>query len=519
MIGLESDGQADAEKEQQRKLMTLLGLWVCTCLLAISPIYAQTGALARKSQQAHELMAAGKIEQALAIYRELVQASPNNPSLQLDLGMALHLAGRDREAILPLQAAVHTQPDLFPANLFLGAAFMGIGAPEKAIPPLTKAAKLQPQNPDLRQELAAALLSLGRFREAAEHYQKLAELVPQNPRAWAGLCQCYGTLSQEESEKLGHLAKDSGYWFALMAEARAESQQFKSAFYLYRQALERTPELRGVHSELAEIYRQTGHSDWAATEQGKERNLPAPNCTAKKAECDYFAGHYADAIAAAGPNDTPEALYWRTRAYNALANHAYAKLQQLPPSVESHELTAMLRRNQERYPEEVEEWRQALKFAPSDPQIETQLAAALIQVGENEAARKILQALELRYSESPIINYLLGDALFKLQKPTQGIPYLEKAVERDPHLLAAQSSLARAYVQVGEGPKAIPHLNAALPIDADGSLHYQLARAYTANGQPQLAQKILNEYQDIQKAKATGLQDVEKEVPISAPNN
>jgi predicted Zn-dependent protease len=499
--------------------MKLLGLWICTCLLVSPPAGVQTAELARKSQQAREMMAAGKVEQAIAIYGELVQAFPNNPSLQLDLGVALHMAGRDRQAILPLQAAVHAQPDLFAANLFLGAAYIRIGATEKAIPPLIKAGRLQPQNSDLQQELAAALLSLNRFKDAAEHYQKLAELVPQNPKAWSGLCQCYGALSQDESEKLGRMTKDSGYWFALMAEARVENRQFKSALYLCRQALERTPNLRGVHSELAEIYRQTGHADWAATEQEKEKNLPAPDCTAKKAECAFFTGHYADAIAAAGPQETSEALYWRTKAYNALANNAYARLQQLPPSVESHELTAMLRRSQRRYREEVDEWRLALKLAPNDPDIETQLAAALIQIEDHEAARKILLDLEPRFPDSPIINYLLGDTLFRLQKPTQGIPYLEKAVERDPHLLAAQSSLARAYVQVGEGPKAIPHLKAALPIDEDGSLHYQLARVFTANGQPQLAQKVLDEYLVIQKAKAAELQDVENEVPITAPRD
>ncbi len=519
MSGAEFDGQADPDKEPPRRAMKILGLWFCGCLLAISAAYAQTTDLARKAQEAHELMAAGKVEQAIAIYRELVHASPNNPGFQLELGMALHRAGRDREAIVPLQAAVRAQPDLYPANLFLGAAYLGIGATAKAIPPLTKAAQLQPQNPDLRQELATALLSLDRFQEAAKHFQKLAELAPQNPKGWAGLCQSYGELSHEESEKLRRLAKDSGYWFALMAEARVESQQFKSAFYLCQQALERTPTLRGLHSELAEIYRQTGHPDWAATEQAKEKNLPPLDCTANKAECDFFAGHYADAIAATGSHDTPKALYWRIRADNALANHAYARLRQLPPSVEFHELTAMLRRNQGRYREEVDEWRQALKLAPNDPDIETQLATALIHVGDPEAAQRILQPLGPRFPDSAIVNYLLGDALFRLQKPAQCIPYLEKAVQRDPHLLAAQSSLARAYVQVGESPKAIPHLNAALPIDEDGSLHYQLARAYAAGGQPQLAQKIFKEYQDIQKAKAAELQDAEKEIPISAPSD
>ena len=207
-----------------------------------------------------------------------------------------------------------------------------------------------------------------------------------------------------------------------MAEAHVESQQYKSAFYLCQQALARIPDLRGVHTQLAEIYRQTGHSDWAVTEQEKEKDLPAPDCAARKAACELIAGHYADAIAAAGSHDTPEALYWRTQAYNALANKAYAKLQQLPPSVESRKLTAMLRRNQGRHREEVDEWREALKLAPNDPAIETQLALALIQMGDHEAARTILQALEPKYPDSPIINYLLGDTFLKLQQPTQGIP-------------------------------------------------------------------------------------------------
>jgi len=118
-----------------------------------------------------------------------------------------------------------------------------------------------------------------------------------------------------------------------------------------------------------------------------------------------------------------------------------------------------------------------------------------------------------------MINYLLGDTLFKLQQPAQAIPYLEKAVTRDPHLLTAQSSLARAYVQTGDSAKAIPHLKVALPSGEDGSLHYQLARAYTANGEPQLGQQIMKEYQEIQKSKAAQMDGVEKEIPITAPTD
>ncbi|MGA2630415.1 MAG: tetratricopeptide repeat protein [Terriglobia bacterium] len=283
-------------------------------VLAAIPAAAQSGDLAKKSHQASELMAAGKFDQAIPIYRELVRAIPNNPGFALNLGLALHMAGRDREAIPPLQTALKRDPQLFPANLFLGAAFLGAGEPERAIPPLTKACKTQPANPDAQQMLAAALLSLDRFKEAAEHYKKLSELLPQNPKAWAGVVQCYQALAQSEFEKLGRTARDSGYWFALMAEARAKNQQFKSAFYLYRQALGRTPELRGVHAAVAEIYRKSDHPDWAVLEDKKERELPAPNCTVREAECDFFAGRYAEAAMAAAPTDGPDAFYWRTKA-------------------------------------------------------------------------------------------------------------------------------------------------------------------------------------------------------------
>ena len=167
----------------------------------------------------------------------------------------------------------------------------------------------------------------------------------------------------------------------------------------------------------------------------------------------------------------------------------------------------------------LEAWRAALKLAPDDPEIETQLAFALNEAGDYTAAQTILQPLRERHPGSAMINYLLGDTLFKLQRPAQAISYLEKAVAQNPHLLTAQSSLARAYVQIGAPAKAIPHLKADLPTDEDGSLHYQLARAYAATGQPQLGQEILKQYQEIQRAQAAEREAVEKEIPITAPGN
>jgi hypothetical protein len=60
-------------------------------------------------------------------------------------------------------------------------------------------------------------------------------------------------------------------------------------------------------------------------------------------------------------------------------------------------------------------------------------------------------------------------------------------------------------------------LKAALVTDTDGSLHYQLARAYQATSQPDLAQSMLDEYQKMQRAAASETQAAEHEVEITPP--
>src|SRR3974377_1722309 len=70
-----------------------------------------------KAQHAKELMAAGKPDEAVPIYRELIRAVPNNPGLVLNLGLALDMSGNKTEAIRQYQAALKLDPNSFPAFL------------------------------------------------------------------------------------------------------------------------------------------------------------------------------------------------------------------------------------------------------------------------------------------------------------------------------------------------------------------------------------------------------------------
>jgi predicted Zn-dependent protease len=268
---------------------------------------------------------------------------------------------------------------------------------------------------------------------------------------------------------------------------------------------------------VAQIYRKTGHADWAAIEDEKERQLPPPDCAREKLECDFQAGRYQELIASARGQTTPESYYWRTHAYNRLALDAYRRLGELPSSAPMQELMAKIENKRRQYVEAAKHWQEALKFSPDNPYIKEQLAISLFQTADLERARELFQELLKSDPESPELNYYLGDTLLKSQKPADALPFLTKAVRNKPDLLPAHASLARTYLALGQAEKAVPHLKAALPIDDDGSLHYQLGRAYQAQGEAALARGMLKEYQEIHRKQEAERQTLNREIQITPP--
>jgi tetratricopeptide (TPR) repeat protein len=473
--------------------------------------------LATKSQQAKQAMDAGRFEEATTIYRELVRALPRNPGLRLNLGLALHSAGHYREAIQQFQTAVKLQPDLGPAWLMLGLGYQKLQEPAQALEPLRRALRNDRNNRTALLELADACLSTGRAAEAAEHFQKLAELDPGNPKAWQGLGLSFVELSRRSFDQLEKAAPDSAYWYVLLARSFDSQNKLPTAFYLYRQALALAPNLRGVHAALAAIYRRTGRADWAATEEAKERKLPHPDCSTETLECDFVMGRYAQVIARTQQTHTPEAYYWRALASEKISHDAFTHLSQLPATQEVHELMGESYRIQGLYAESAREWQEALKAAPQDWRVKKELAHVWWLSGDCREAQPLLAELARLDATSPDMNLELGDCLLKLGAADQAVPYLEKAVQSSPKLLQANDSLARAYLQTGRPEKVIPQLNAALDIDKEGRLHYQLARAYSQIGKTQLAKQTMQKFQEITKATQSRRQQLSENYQITPP--
>lgn len=460
-------------------------------------------------------MDSGKPAEAVPIYRELVRAVPGNAGLIMDLGLALDMSGDKPGAIRQYQEALRIDSSLFPALLLLGTAYLDVGQPAKAIDPLESSLKIQPDSVEAQDTLAEALMASGQIEEAVQRFQALSATDPNNPKVWYGLGVCYERLAQQNFDGLAKVAPGSAYWLNLVAESRLQNKQDYSAFYFYRQALAKMPDMRGVHAAIAAVYNDAGHSDWAAVEEKKEQALPPPDCSVEKLECDFQAGKLREVAESLG--NSPSVYYWRTRAYNQLALDAYVRLGELPPSLEAHELKAKIASGRRQFSEAAKEWKQALEFSPGNTYVQKQLGIALYKSGDVAGAQTLFERLLKLQPEAADLNFYLGDTLLHAQKPQDAIPFLQKAVLREPALLTAQQAIGLAYMQTAQPAKAVPHLKAALPIDEDGSLHYQLARAYQISGEKELASAMLREYQEKQQAQQKENAEVEKEVALTPP--
>jgi tetratricopeptide (TPR) repeat protein len=475
--------------------------------------------LAAKAQRGKEAMAAGRFDEAAALYAEITRALPDEPGMLLNLGMALSMAGRPREAVPRLEAALKLRPDLLPASLFLGAAYVDLGQPARAVAPLQRAVSAMPDNPEARRRLADALWSLERFEPAIQEYRTLSEQAPQDPRAWYGLGQSYEGLSRVALEKLQRSAPDTDYVLRLVADTMAAEGRLASAFRLYREALEKRPGLAEAHDALARIYEESGHPDWAAVERERSRAIPPLDCRSPSSECEFRARRFAVVLENARALGTAEAAYWTSRAARELAAEAFDRLERLPPSAEATLRRTEVLRSRKRKParETIEELRKAAQAWPDDVRIRRELATMLVIVGDTEAAQPILEELLKRQPESAELALALGETWLKAEQPAKAIPLLEGVVRRDPTRLPAQAALGRAYAAAGDMARAIAPLQAALETDQDGTLHYQIARAYRATGRAEEAKQALTRFQELRQASEAEAQSLQEEFRITPP--
>jgi len=198
-------------------------------LLASSALWAQPEDAAAKAERARGLVVAGKVEEAIPLYRELARAYPNDTAILVNLSIAEFKARLYRDAAGHAASAVKLQPDSLAANLFLGSSYVELGEYSLAIAPLNKVVTTQPQERNARLMLGEALLNLERYEEAETQFQKARALAPENPKVWYGLGRTFEALSESAFRQLENANPDSPYWHALVADLFLRQRRYGSA--------------------------------------------------------------------------------------------------------------------------------------------------------------------------------------------------------------------------------------------------------------------------------------------------
>ena len=147
--------------------------------------------------QAAEHHAAGRLEEAERLCRQVLQREPRNVDALCMLGLIAAAAGDLDEAENLLRQALAEAPDHIAALFELGRVLKELERPDDAIDVYKTLIELQPDNPRAHYRLAGVLAPAALTEQSAAAYRRCLELDPRHPGAWLGLGHMLKTLGQQ----------------------------------------------------------------------------------------------------------------------------------------------------------------------------------------------------------------------------------------------------------------------------------------------------------------------------------
>jgi tetratricopeptide (TPR) repeat protein len=254
----------------------------------------------------------------LAIWTDSVEKAPRSPVAQNNLGMALAFAGRVDEALARFREALDLDPGRALSNYNLGYTLGHQGKHTEAIGYLREAIRLNPRDAGAHYALATSLLATGQHGEAVRHFEESVALRPDDAevhREAANALVTEGDLGgagrhYEEALRLdpSDFRAHSKYGNLLTNLGR-----HADAADQYREALRLNPQDARTRNNLATALLALGHGPEAVAEL--ERALQddpryalghynLANVLATGGRLGEAARHYLEAIRGADPRDT-----------------------------------------------------------------------------------------------------------------------------------------------------------------------------------------------------------------------
>ncbi|MBT6364321.1 MAG: tetratricopeptide repeat protein [Rhodospirillaceae bacterium] len=193
----------------------------------------------QRLSQAQACYHAGKIEDGLALCRQILVDVPNDAEALHLMGLICHRGGDSDSAVGLIRQAISINASNAGYHSNLGVMLRALGRNEEAVAVLRRAIEINPELADSHYNLANVLKVLRDLKEAESHYKKAIEISPNFANA---------------HNNLGQLYKDQA--------------KMDASIEAHRQSLIADPASAMTHSNLGMLLRQAGHLTEALSHYG-----------------------------------------------------------------------------------------------------------------------------------------------------------------------------------------------------------------------------------------------------------
>ena len=322
-------------------------------------------------QQAVSLHDQGFFDDAEKLYRQLLEAMPEQPDILNLLGLIAQAKGVDNEAIYLFYKAIKNAPDRAPFYFNLAISLKACKKFYEAIDNFEKALKIQTDIKEAYVQIGQIYYELGDSDKAQENYYKALEFDPNYTEALARLA-----ITLDDNEALDILLKNDkdplSLYFAAVIYMRLNKLEYAEKFAL--NAAKLAPQVDEIKVLLGQICMEK--NDFILAE---EYFMKA-----------YLLNKYNEAAIIGLAN-----LHVKNDKLSD-AENLYKKLLDInPDNLDANINYAALMHKQKRFAEALEQYRKAVIINPNIPEISYNLALVLKDVEEYEEALGLLfNALE-----------------------------------------------------------------------------------------------------------------------------
>jgi Tfp pilus assembly protein PilF len=195
---------------------------------------------------------AGRLQEAEALYRDILVRDPDQADAWYFLGMIAHEIGQHQNAVALIECAIERKPDVATYRNALGEAFTAMGEHDRAIRAYEQACSRDPQYAEAHNGRGITLQALGRLDEAIDAFRRATAAQADFAAAHYNLGNALHEAGRIEQAitayaKAVELAPDDAEMRNNLGIALKDANRVDEALVAFDQALALQPEFAGAH--------------------------------------------------------------------------------------------------------------------------------------------------------------------------------------------------------------------------------------------------------------------------------